>query len=78
MDDCFAIILAAAHPRLNLIGVSTTSGNTSIQNTTRNAADVLSLIGKSHVPVYMGALESMTKEVVLGEMVHGQKGLGGI
>jgi uridine nucleosidase len=30
VDDVFAIILAASHPRINLIGVSTTSGNTTI------------------------------------------------
>lgn len=78
MDDCFAIILAAAHPRLNLIGVSTTSGNTNIENTTRNASDVLGLIGKSHIPVYMGAREPITKGVQTGEDVHGQKGLGGV
>ena len=55
LDDCFAIILAAGHPKLRLLGVSAVAGNSSVQNTTRNAADVLHQIGRSDVPVYMGA-----------------------
>lgn len=67
LDDCFAIIMAAAHPRLNLLGVSTTAGNTSIENTTKNASDILSIIGKSHIPVYMGAKAPLTKGAKTGE-----------
>ena len=30
LDDCFAIILAAGHPKFNLLGISTSAGNTTI------------------------------------------------
>jgi inosine-uridine nucleoside N-ribohydrolase len=50
-----AIILAACDDRINLLGVSTSPGNSTLENTTRNALDVLYNIGKSHIPVVMGS-----------------------
>lgn len=76
-DDVFAIILAASHPRLNLLGVSTTSGNTTIKNTTQNALNVLSLLGKSHIPVYMGSQNPSIKGTKLMYDKQGE-GIGGI
>jgi uridine nucleosidase len=55
LDDIMAIILAAGEPRINLLGVSTSPGNSSIENTTRNALDILYNIGRSDIPVIMGA-----------------------
>lgn len=78
LDDCFAIILAAGHARFNLIGVSTCGGNTTVQNTTQNALDVLYHIGRSDVPVYMGSQESMSLGTLFAAEVHGEKGLGGV
>ena len=46
LDDTLAIILAAWHENVNLIGVSTSAGNTSLDNTTKNALDILYNIGK--------------------------------
>lgn len=74
----FAIILAASHPRLNLIGVSTTAGNTTIVNTTKNALNVLSMIGKEHIPVYMGSQISMSAGPKIGDDFFGEDGLAGI
>ena len=55
LDDTFAIILAAHHPTINLIGVSTSAGNTSLENTTRNALDILYSVKKSDVVVVSGS-----------------------
>lgn len=46
LNDCFTIIMAATHPKFNLIGVSTTGGRTTLDKATRNAADFLYHIGK--------------------------------
>ena len=40
-DDMLAIVMAAMHPRVQLIGVSTSAGNSNIHNTTRNALNIL-------------------------------------
>ena len=55
LDDTLALVIAAHHPRLKLIGVSTSAGNTSIQNTTTNALDVLDNIQRSDVTVFRGS-----------------------
>jgi uridine nucleosidase len=55
LDDTFAIIYAAHSKDINLLGISTSPGNTSLRNTTQNALDVLYNIGRKDVPVYTGS-----------------------
>lgn len=56
-DDAFAILLAAHHPRIRLLGVSTVDGNDSLRHTTRNALRILKAIGASPTPVLMARRE---------------------
>ena len=44
IDDAIAIALAAASPELEIIGVTTVSGNTSLHNGTENALRLLHLL----------------------------------
>ena len=53
-DDAFAIMLAALHPGIELLAVSTVNGNVALPNTTENALRVLDHIG-ARVPVFVGA-----------------------
>lgn len=78
LDDTFAIIYAAHDKRINLLGVSTSPGNTSLRNTTQNALDVLYNIGRQDVPVYSGSNLLLKGEMKLAEHVHGSNGLGGV
>lgn len=55
MDDAFAVVLAARHNRINLLGVSTSAGNTSLKNTTKNALNLLFNVGRSDVKVVQGS-----------------------
>jgi inosine-uridine nucleoside N-ribohydrolase len=55
LDDTFAIIYAGHAKELELLGVSTSPGNTCLANTTQNALDVLYNIGRKDVPVYAGS-----------------------
>jgi purine nucleosidase len=36
-DDAIAILLAAGNPNIELLGITTVSGNHNVENTTRNA-----------------------------------------
>jgi inosine-uridine nucleoside N-ribohydrolase len=53
-DDAVAIMFAALHPELELVGVTTVNGNVPVHNCTDNSLRVLDFIGCSTVPVYEG------------------------
>ena len=74
-DDAFAIMLAAQH--LDLLGVTTVGGNGFLENTTRNALQVLDVIGRSDVKVYPGHAGPSTKELVIADNVHGKTAMDG-
>lgn len=54
-DDLLAIILAARNPRINLLGVSTSAGNSRIDKTTQNALDILHAVDRDDIEVIQGA-----------------------
>ncbi|OJD15280.1 hypothetical protein AJ78_04465 [Emergomyces pasteurianus Ep9510] len=76
-DDAFAILLAAHHPSLKLLGISTVHGNSSLQNTTVNAGSILEAIGRPDIPVYPGAAKAFCRAAVHAPDIHGVSGLDG-
>src|SRR6185436_4674225 len=54
-DDAVAIMLAALHPGLDLLGVTTVWGNHDVRHTTDNTLRVLDHVGRGNVPVHAGA-----------------------
>jgi purine nucleosidase/ribosylpyrimidine nucleosidase len=53
-DDAVAIMFAALHPDIDLIGVTTVNGNVPLENTTDNTLRVLDWIDRSDIPVHAG------------------------
>ena len=47
-------MLAAASKELDLVGITTVSGNVPASMGAKNALKILSMIGKPDVPVYVG------------------------
>jgi len=76
-QDAFAILLAAHPPRLNLLGISTVHGNSSLANTTYNATSLLTAIGRIQIPVYPGARAGLVRPPVHADAIHGASGLDG-
>ena len=76
-DDAIALLLALASPELELLGVTTTYGNQTLEKTTANAIRVLELVGRDDVPVAAGAAEPLVRELVVAAHVHGESGLDG-
>ncbi|PGH08815.1 hypothetical protein AJ80_07774 [Polytolypa hystricis UAMH7299] len=76
-DDAFAILLAAHHPSLRLLGISTVHGNGSLANTTVNAGSILEAIGRSDIPVHPGASKPFCRLAVHAVDIHGTSGLDG-
>jgi inosine-uridine nucleoside N-ribohydrolase len=76
-DDAIALLLALASPEVELLGVTTTYGNQTIEKTTANALGVLELAGRSDVPVARGAAQPLTRPLAVAAHVHGESGLDG-
>jgi inosine-uridine nucleoside N-ribohydrolase len=76
-DDAIAILLALASPELELRGVTTVSGNQTLEKTTANALRVLEFVGRGDVPVAAGADRPLVREQFVAEYVHGESGLDG-
>ena len=70
-DDMLAIIMAAMSEEIQLIGVSTSAGNSTIENTTQNALNILYEIGKSHIKVVKGASGPLVHKLHTAEDIHG-------
>ena len=76
-DDAVAILLAIGSPAISLRAVTTTFGNCSLEDATRNALQVLTLAGARDVPVAAGAAGPLAGTLELGNYVHGTSGLDG-
>jgi inosine-uridine nucleoside N-ribohydrolase len=76
-DDAIALLLAVASPEVELIGVTTVAGNTTLDKTTNNALRILELAGRSDIPVYRGADRPFIRPQDVADHVHGVSGLDG-
>lgn len=76
-DDAIALLLALASPEVELVGVTTTYGNQTLDKTTQNALRVLALAGREDIPVAMGADRPLERELQVAAHVHGESGLDG-
>lgn len=76
-DDAIAILLALASPEIELLGITTVAGNSTLPNTTANALKVLELTGRSDVPLAAGASRPLVRELRIAARVHGESGLEG-
>jgi len=76
-DDAMALMLACKSAELDVLAVTTVCGNSTLENTTRNARFILNFIGKKDIPVYSGAEKPLQRELIQA-VVHGKSGLEGI
>jgi inosine-uridine nucleoside N-ribohydrolase len=71
-DDAVAIMFAALHPDLDLLGVTTVSGNLPVANTTDNTLRVLDWIGREDIPVHPGLSQGIARRGWL-DAVHAMR-----
>ncbi|MBN1837726.1 MAG: nucleoside hydrolase [Spirochaetales bacterium] len=77
-DDMMAIMLACAHPQqLELLGITTVAGNQTGDKTWLNARRILTLIGRTRIPVARGADRPLVREMTTAPAIHGSSGLEG-
>jgi purine nucleosidase len=74
-DDALALLLALESD-LDVVGLTTVAGNSSVENTTRNALSILEFLDHD-VPVARGADRPLVKRQDTAEFIHGDGGLKG-
>lgn len=76
-DDAIALLLAAYHPDIELLAVTTVAGNQSAEKTAHNALKVCSLAHIYNVPVAKGMEGPLLRPFCNAANIHGESGLDG-
>lgn len=77
VDDAIAIMTAHALAEIDLLAISTVSGNAPLEKTFPNAHRMNGLM-KTHYPVYKGASRPLIAEPQYAPAFHGENGLGDV
>lgn len=78
IDDAMAIFTAIAHPQIELLGLTTTYGNVSVEQATTNALKLVEMAGVD-VPVAKGVATPWFKPLApFPDFVHGVDGFGNL
>ncbi len=76
IDDMIALLIAATAPELNLRGVTCVAGNVEIHHVARNTGKILRMVGRSDVPVSVGAARPLQRRLRTATDTHGPTGTG--
>lgn len=80
IDDALAIAYALGSPELDLLGITATYGNVTVERSVRNSLAVLEMLGRTDVPVFAGVGHSTTADsftpAEISTFVHGRNGIG--
>ena len=78
-DDAMALGLFLSHPQnFELVAVTTVFGNVPVEQSTKNAARLLSMLGNTSTPIYKGASYAVDLKAVMNDdtaSIHGLDGL---
>lgn len=75
-DDAVAIMMAAKHPKFELLGITVVAGNQTLEKTVTNTLNVCQYLGLD-VPVYAGMGVPMVRAQIIADDIHGETGLDG-
>ena len=75
-DDAIALMMAAKHPSIELLGVTIVAGNQTLEKTLVNGLNVCQKLGLS-VPVYAGMKRPIMRQQIVAADIHGESGLDG-
>lgn len=79
IDDALALAHLLSRPNVELVSISTVSGNTTAEQAAINTLDLLALAGHDDIPVAVGASRPLIGNYRGGAPhVHGANGIGGV
>lgn len=77
-DDAVALLMALAVPEaLEVLGITTVAGNTSVQQATANARRICALAGRPELAVHAGCAQPLVGQHADASDFHGTSGLDG-
>jgi inosine-uridine nucleoside N-ribohydrolase len=76
-DDAVMLAMALERDEIEVVGLSTVAGNTTVENATRNALSILALADRTDVPVAEGCHRPLASELHTAEWIHGDGGIRG-
>lgn len=76
-DDAVAILLAGHHPEIDLLAITTVSGNQTVDKTTHNALKVCSLANLRTIPIAKGMDRPLVRPAKHAANIHGESGMDG-
>ncbi|MCI9307357.1 MAG: ribonucleoside hydrolase [Lachnospiraceae bacterium] len=75
-DDAIALMLGAAHPQIDLLGICAVAGNQVLEKTLPNTLNVVQHL-ELMIPVYAGMDRPMVRKQMVAGEIHGETGLDG-
>lgn len=75
-DDAIALMMAARHPGIELLGVTIVAGNQTLDKTLVNGLNVCQELD-INVPVYAGMPKPLVRQQIVADNIHGESGLDG-
>lgn len=75
-DDAIALMLGAAHPEIDLLGICAVAGNQILKKTLTNTLNVVQHLGLD-IPVYSGMDRPIVRDQIIASEIHGESGLDG-
>lgn len=76
IDDSLALLLAINSPELEIMGITTCSGNVPAKLGAENALYTIHRFSKKHIEVYVGEENPLKRELVTAQDTHGEDGVG--
>lgn len=76
LDDSLALFIAVNDPRINVLCVTSSFGNTELEHATLNTLNALATLGHTDIPVAAGAKSGWVKPLMTSPQIHGTSGIG--
>ncbi len=78
VDDAVALCWAITEPRIDVVGITSVWGNTGVVGAAANVGRVLAALGRSDIPVALGARGPIAEapDLRVADFIHGTDGLG--
>lgn len=76
-DDAIVLMMAVASPKIELLAVTSSAGNQTPDKTLNNVLRMLTLLGRTDIPVAAGNQKPLMQGLQIADDVHGKTGLDG-